>query len=332
MAFNILSLSGGGYLGLYTATVLAELEDQYGQPLASKFDLLAGTSIGGIIALGLAANKPAEEIKRAFERNGESIFSSRPQATSGPRKLWDINWSSKYDGTGLRKAVSEVIDTEMLIGDLRHRVIIPTVNLTKGTPQLFKTPHHEDFRRDHKIKVSDVAVATSAAPTYFPVAEIGDELFADGGLYANAPDQLAVHEAEYFLEIPIEEINVLSIGTTTTQFSMSHVTQRDLGIVGWGSNLASTIISSQQMLAVYMLEHRLGKRYVRIDTIQSAVQERDLGLDVATKDAQQTIRGLASGAVQAVLNNPKVNQIMKSQAPNPKFFYGKFADKDGGAA
>lgn len=335
MSFNILSLSGGGYLGLYTISVLAELEEEFGAPLASKFDLLAGTSVGGIIALGLAAETPAAEIKKAFETNGASIFSDRKQPKSSIGKLRDLArsfLSSKYKNDGLKQTIAEVVGETILIGDLKHRVIIPTVNLTKGKPQVFKTPHHSDFVRDHKLKISDVAVATAAAPTYFPIAEIGDELYADGGLYANAPDQLAVHEAEHFLDVSTDDIHVLSIGTTTTQFSLSHETPRDLGIKGWGADLASTIISSQQMISVYMMEHKLGDRYIRIDEIQSRKQEQDLGLDVATKNAQKTIKGLASGSVQAVIKKPQLVNLFKHAPHEPTFFYGSHANSDTGDA
>ena len=76
MTFQILSLSGGGYMGLYTIAVLSELEDQIGRPLAGCFDLIAGTSVGGIIALGLAAEHPASNINDAFEEMGKAVFRS----------------------------------------------------------------------------------------------------------------------------------------------------------------------------------------------------------------------------------------------------------------
>ena len=72
--FQILSLSGGGYLGLYQATILCELEEKAGKPIAQCFDLLAGTSIGGIIALALALEVPATQIRQAFEKHGQHIF------------------------------------------------------------------------------------------------------------------------------------------------------------------------------------------------------------------------------------------------------------------
>ena len=67
MPIQILSLSGGGYLGLYTAAVLAAIEERIKAPLATRFDLIAGTSVGGIIALGIANEVPAADIKKAFE-------------------------------------------------------------------------------------------------------------------------------------------------------------------------------------------------------------------------------------------------------------------------
>jgi uncharacterized protein len=186
--FHILSLSGGGYFGLYTISVLAGIEEASGKPLARSFELLAGTSVGGIIALGLAAEVPAAEIKTAFERNGTAIFSERPVPTSwwgAARDLARYVAKPKYQSDALRQTIAGLIGAETCIGDLKHPVIVPAVNLTKGRPQVFKTPHHPDFRTDLYLRVVDIALATSAAPTYFPVAEISDALYADGGLYAN---------------------------------------------------------------------------------------------------------------------------------------------------
>src|SRR5690606_6699382 len=144
--------------GLYTATMLAELEEQFGDPIAAHFDLIAGTSIGGILALGLAAETPAAKIRDLFEEHGEAIFYDRPVPKSRPSRLRDL-WRSfnkpKYQSSALKDTINAVLSEGTKIGDLPHRVIIPAVNLTKGQPQLFKTPHHEDFRRDYKLAVVD---------------------------------------------------------------------------------------------------------------------------------------------------------------------------------
>lgn len=322
--FQILSLSGGGYLGLYTITVLAELEHRIGRPIASCFDLLAGTSIGGILALGLAAEKSADDIKASFENNGAAIFSNRPAPATRIAELVDFFRSflfAKYHNETLRDTVVQILGNDTCLGNLNHPVVIPTVNLTKGKPQIFKTDHHPTFQVDHKRRAVDVALATSAAPTYFPIAAIGDELFVDGGLYANSPDLIALHEAEHFFQKSIGDVFVVSVGTTTSKFSFSHTRGLNLGSLAWGRLLPQTLLSAQQLAVSYILQHKLGNRYVRIDVEQSKEQERDLGLDVATEAAQKTIRGLASATVQEMLNNPTLNEILSREAPPPVFYH-----------
>ncbi len=317
--FNILSLSGGGFLGLYTVSVLAGLEEAAGGPIARHCDLLAGTSVGGIIALGLAAEVPAATIKAAFERNGTAIFSDRPAPTSWwgtARDLARFVREPKYQSDALRRTIVELVGEDACIGDLKHPVIVPAVNLTKGKPQVFKTPHHENFRTDLHLKIVDVALATSAAPTYFPIAEIGDALYADGGLYANSPDLLALHEAQHFLAQPDGSVHLLSIGTTTSQFSFAHAAGRQLGSFGWwrDQRLVNVIIASQQHSVDYMVGHRLGDRYLRLDADQSKEQERHLALDVATGHAQRTIRGLAAATVQSHINDARLKGFLAHTA------------------
>ena len=128
--FHILSLSGGGFLGLYTASVLAGIEDGAGAPLARRFDLLAGTSVGGIIALGLAAEVPITKIKSAFERNGTRIFSERPAPTTWwgtARDLLRFVAKPKYQADALRQTIVEIVGEGTRIGDLKHPVIVPAV-------------------------------------------------------------------------------------------------------------------------------------------------------------------------------------------------------------
>jgi uncharacterized protein len=149
--FQILSLSGGGFFGLYTAAVLAELEKVAAAPLATRFELIAGTSVGGIIALGLAAEIPASKIQLAIERNGTAIFSDRPAPSGFLRTVSDLRRSlfrPKYYSHALRQTVVDLVGTNARIGDLKHRVIIPSVNLTKGSPQVFKTLDRRRGPRD----------------------------------------------------------------------------------------------------------------------------------------------------------------------------------------
>lgn len=324
MRFQVLSLSGGGYRGLYTAQVLAGIEEATGIPLAQQFDLIAGTSVGGIIALGLALAVPAREIAQAFRENGGAIFSNRPAPRSRPAKLRYLLRGARrasHRAEPLRRVLTQLLGGDTKVIDLRQRVMVPAVNLTKGRPQVFKTPHHASFVRDKHLRVVDVALATSAAPTYFPLHQIGSELFADGGLYANAPDLLALHEAEHFLGQDIGDVHMLSIGTTTAQFSMAHETGSDFGWIGWmeGQRLSATMIGAQQINTAAMMTHRLGGRYLRIDTLQSGEQAASLGLDVATENAARTLAGLAEASLREHLGSGVLAGFLDHRASQPHF-------------
>ena len=316
MTFQILSLSGGGFLGLYTIALLDKIEQRAGKPIAQCFDLLAGTSIGGIIALGLAAGTPASKILKAFEENGEKIFPSKKP------NLFKKLRHPKYSDLPLRETIEAIVGAELLMGDLKHPVIIPSLNLTRGKAQFFKTPHHPDFKTDLHLKVVDVALATSAAPTYFPLAQVNNQLYADGGLYVNAPDLAALHEAEHFFRVSPESVRMLSIGTTTTKFTISHDVGRKLGIAGWGKDqrIIRAMMASQQLYVQDIVGHKLGKNYVRIDTEQSTEQQKYLALDIATENAQGTIKGLAESAYQQEVNNNRLQKIIEYQAPDTVFY------------
>ncbi len=330
--YQVLALSGGGYLGLYTATILAELEETLGgEPLFTRFDMITGTSIGGILALGIALGIPMKTIAAAFADRGEAIFSARPAPRSQIGGLLDLArmiTGPKYTGIALRATIEGLVG-EHTLADLQRPCLVPAVNMTKGGPQVFKTPHHPNFRRDWRLKVVDVGMATSAAPAFFPLASIGDEMFADGGLFANSPDLMAVHEAEHFMGVAQDDIHVLSVGTTTSKFSFSHAMGRNLGALGWAKRqrLLQATIASQQQVTDAMLRHRLGSRYLRLDTSQSPEQVQDLALDVANESARRTIKGLAEGTVRESLNNPVLAGILAHRSRNVTFHYGTQAGR-----
>lgn len=159
--FQILALSGGGYRGLFTARILAEIERQIDAPIGSRFDLVTGTSIGGILALAVALELPAQKIVELFEGHGEAIFRRRFSI----RGFFRSQYSSQ---TLLQHLSSDNVFGQRLLGECLHPVIVPSINYTRGLPVVFKTPHHEDFKTDHRHRIVDVAMATSAAPIVFP--------------------------------------------------------------------------------------------------------------------------------------------------------------------
>ncbi|MCM2453723.1 CBASS cGAMP-activated phospholipase [Agrobacterium vitis] len=324
MVFQILSLSGGGFLGLYTASVLAEIERRTGRPLADSFDLIAGTSVGGIIGLGLSAGCSAAEIKQAFLDEGDKIFSPKRPASNflstGARILSGLP-KSRYDSAPLRSIIERIVGFDTRMSDLRRPTIIPAVNLTKGGPKVFKTGHHPRFIIDWQLKGVDVALATSAAPTYFPIHQIGTELYADGGMFANSPDLIALHEAETFLEVERENVRVLSVGTTTTAFAFSASAGRKLGSYGWFKNerLPSVMIGSQQALTDDMMRHVIADRYVRIDRAQPPDQQAELALDCASPIAKRDLQSAAASSIAEISSNRMLHDMLDHVAPEFTF-------------
>ena len=327
MAFQILSLSGGGFLGLYTAAVLAELEERSGRRLKDCFDLFAGTSIGGIVSLGLAAGRSATEIRDAFIEHGPQIFPSGPPKSKAAwfgRFIRNIP-APLYESGPLRKTIEHIVGADTRMADLLRPVVVPAVSLTKGGPKVFKTGHHEQFVLDWRLKVTDVALATSAAPTYFPAHRIGDELYADGGMFANSPDMVAMHEAVQFLGINRGDIRVLSVGPTTTDFAMSAGLDPKMGVMGWMRNqrLTDVMIGSQQSLTDDMMRHVLADRYMRIDRRQADEQRAVLALDAATPEAISNLQSLARGSFAEVSADPRLRVLLQHDAPSFTFINAK---------
>lgn len=308
---RILSLSGGGYLGLYTATVLAVLEERLGTPLARHFDLIAGTSVGGILALGLAFELPARQIQRIFLRDGARIFSARPLPQNAVTRLIDLSRSvlgPKYGSSALRKALRRYLGDRAL-GQALHPVIVPAVDVRHSRTKIFKTPHAAASHGDEDVSVVDVAMATSAAPAYFASVAIDGALYADGGLFAVAPDQVALHEAREFVGARDERIRMLSIGTATAEYRPRSGVASDDGAVDWltDGRLILTLISVQQQHVQAMMEDRLGDRYLRLDAPWPP--DAGLGIDVATTDAAAILCDLADQTL-AQLDEPRFAAII----------------------
>lgn len=202
---RILAIDGGGIKGVFPASFLATVEDSIGDNIANYFDLIVGTSTGGIIALGLGLELPAKEILAFYEEFGPRIF-------GGNRRLgW---FRSKYNGETLKEAL-EACFGEKKLGDSKKRLVIPSLNLENGKVYIYKTAHHPRLERDYKEKAINVALATTAAPTYFPThrSAAGTPLI-DGGLWANNPVGAAVVEAITVLDWPRDSLKVLSLGCT----------------------------------------------------------------------------------------------------------------------
>ena len=292
---RVLSLAGGGFLGLYTAVVLEALEARAGEPLARRFDLLAGTSIGGLLALALAYEIPMARLVRLFTEHGSAVFSNRALPSGVLSRLLDLSRSvlgPKYSGKALREALQAEIGDKRL-ADALHPVVVPAVDVGLCQTKVFKTPHAPASQGDGSLRAVDVAMAACAAPGYFPSVRIGRHVYTDGGLFAVAPDQVALHELEHFMGVDPARVSMLSIGTATARYRPADGVRDDTGAVGWLSDgrLVLTLIAVQQQHVRAMMEARLGDRYLRLDA--DWPPDAGLGIDVATRQAVDTLSALA---------------------------------------
>ena len=231
--FKILSIDGGGIRGVYPAHFLELVEAQLANREEGKtqiyqhFDLITGTSTGGIIALALAMGIPANEIHALYKNNVKGIFGKG-------RNLWGQIWNPKHENHFLEDLLRETFanqngGTDPRLGDCKTHVCIPIYDLNKGNPSVLKTKYHPNFNRDYHIPIYQVAMATSSAPTYFnPYSSSYTQLdgvekqFAnkvDGGVMANNPTLVALLEATKTFSENLENIEVLSIGTGQRLFN-----------------------------------------------------------------------------------------------------------------
>jgi patatin-like phospholipase/acyl hydrolase len=257
--FQILSLDGGGIKGLFSAAVLAFLEEDLNINITDHFDLITGTSTGGIIALGLGARIRPREIVEFYVSNGPAIFKR------GCFPKIRHFFISKHKPAPLETALKECFGDKRL-ADSHKRLVIPSYNIGDDSVYLFKTPHHERLRRDFKVPMWQVARATSAAPTYFPAFCGVDNLrLVDGGVWANNPSVVGITEAVGLLNIPLSQIYILNLGTTDAVKSFP----LNLDYAGWGRWLKSainTIMHGQSIGAYTQAQHLVGKDHIeRLD-------------------------------------------------------------------
>ncbi len=215
--FRILSIDGGGIRGIYPATFLAGLEERYleGSSVVQYFDLIAGTSTGGIIAIGLAAGLKAAELRDLYMDRGCEIFPPIQNGIIGAVEHYLRNacqyFKFRYDRKALMRILGDTLGNRRF-GEAQVRLCIPSFDGRYGEVYIFKTPHHPDFRKDASERMTKVAAATSAAPTFFQPLQDGGYTFVDGGVWANNPVMIALVDALSCFFVPPERVRILSLG------------------------------------------------------------------------------------------------------------------------
>lgn len=201
VSFRILALDGGGIKGAFTASAIATIEEALGESVGSHFDLIAGTSTGGILAIGLGMGLSPRDMLQFYRERGPVIF---------PITRLHRQWKREFLHLFQPKHSREVLLRELnnayfpdgrskSIGDSVCRLVIPAYDAISGVCHIFRTPHHPLLKIDEFTSATDVALATAAAPTYFSAARvrnmISNSTYFDGGVWANCPAMAAIVEA-----------------------------------------------------------------------------------------------------------------------------------------
>jgi len=275
--FRILSIDGGGIRGVFPAAYLAEIERRFldGRSIANCFDMIAGTSTGGIIALALAHGMTARQALGIYEQRGVHIFPAA-RGLSGIRRV--LRWIKrpKHDQSVLREELLSVFGDTLLDAAIT-RLVVPSFEGRFGEPFLYKTPHHPDYQKDRHRRFAHVALHTTAAPSYYPGVEDDGYVMVDGGLWANNPVMNALVDVLACYDIPRENIRILTIGTGDAKFSIDERSRRG-GIGQWAFLKAFAAASRAQSLnalgQAYLL---VGKdNVVRVDPAET---NRPIALD-----------------------------------------------------
>lgn len=254
--YTLLSFDGGGIRGYISARILAALDVQTGGSLMARVQGLCGTSTGSLIALGLASGMTAAELVKLYRDNATEIFS--PRKESGLGKLEDeaakhlglpdphLLFHPKYEGSGLRRVITSVL-SDARMKDAGRDVAINAARLWDATLQPARwhaataTSFEPEFADDQMV---DLAMASAAAPTFFPPHEIpGKGYFADGGTFANNPVLncfVALRRAGKVQQL--EDLEVVSIGTGLAPTSMPPSAvgnPDDWGVWAWVSPIST---------------------------------------------------------------------------------------------
>jgi patatin-like phospholipase/acyl hydrolase len=300
--YRILALDGGGIRGIFTAVLLNRIAAEV-PGFTDRADLLAGTSTGGIIALGLANGMSPADLVELYLENGETIFSRDLLHEIGD--LGNLI-GAKYDNTNLIETINKTFGIGKLKDLLPRHVLIPSFDLDNEAvpPKLrtWKPKFYHNYagpQSDGEENIADVALRTSSAPTYFPVYQG----YVDGGVVANNPSMAALAQAidNVTGAQQLADLRLLSIGTGLTPVFVAG-DEHNWGLAQWAHILANMMLEGMVGVADYECARLLGNNYFRLTPILPA----PIALDDADK-IQDLIDDANKVDIQATVNWVRTN-------------------------
>jgi patatin-like phospholipase/acyl hydrolase len=311
--FRILSIDGGGVRGLIPAMLLAEIERRTGRSAAGLFDLVAGTSAGGLLALGLTLphdGRPkysAAEMVSLFTADSPRIFARTPARVLA---TLDGLVDEKYPAGSFEDLLHQYFG-EARLSEALTDVIVPAYELGRRQAYFFKSRKAKTDPR-HDMLVRLAARATTAAPAYFEPLHLdspqGGLAFVDGGMVANNPVMCAIAEARKHYP-QAADILLVSLGTGDAARPIAYAQARDWGLVQWLEPLISIFLDGMSDAAHYEAIQSLpdgpaGRRYYRF---QIALGQVDDALDNVSGAGLRALQLLAGDIIR--LNNAALDDV-----------------------
>jgi hypothetical protein len=253
---RVLAIDGGGIMGIIPAMVLAEIEKRTSRRTAEMFDLVSGTSTGGILGMCLCSGHSAEEVVDLYLENGKTIFSKSFFRRIGT--AWGLS-GAKYGHAGLEEVLNKYFGDRRLL-DSPVPIMACSYDLISREPVFFKS-----WRSDMAdMPMTLASRATSAAPTYFEPVEHTlsgkNMLLVDGGVAANNPAVSAAAEA---CKLWGSDLMVVSLGTGQRTRPLK---AKGWGLTRWAVPIIDVFMDGQSDVVDYQLGHLLGDRFVRLQT------------------------------------------------------------------
>jgi len=307
---KMISIDGGGVRGIIPVMILAEIESRTNKSIVDMCDIIAGTSIGGHIALGLTvpneSGKPrwsAQQLSEKYLSSLESIF---PSSDFGLLDVIKGITHQKYEAAGIDSVLLEIFGDARLSTSLCE-VLVTAYEVENAMPHFF-TRHdaRQDPKHDHLTRF--VARATSAAPTYFePAATLhsSDRLtFIDGGVFANNPTMCAFAHAQA-LGFDEDDMLILSLGTGAVSTPLEYETVKDWGLAHWARPVFEISAHASNHAIDWQLSHILKQnKYFRLTP---SLAEGRTPLDDARPETMAKLVGLARELIKQ--NDAMLDQI-----------------------
>lgn len=306
---KILSIDGGGIRGIIPGQIVVEIEKEFGIKTADYFDMISGTSTGGILTCAYLCpddedpSKPkfnAEEVVGLYFERGDQIFDVpffHKIRTAGG--ILD----EKYPEKGIEKALQDYFGNVWL-KDLLKPCVVTSYDITNRKGHFF-CRHKAQQDTDYNFKIKDVARATSAAPTYFECEQISSEAkntytLIDGGVFVNNPSLVSYAEGRNIFkredgdEATAKEMKILSIGTGFTKKAYEHKKAKNYGMAQWVQPVIDIMMSGASEVAHYQLDKIYGtidnpSQYLRIDGDLKKTNV-DPDMDCATQENMENLK------------------------------------------